>query len=164
MTETKQETRLIAKPAESSLTITREFDAPRELVFRAYSEPGLYARWYACEGMEINAEMFECRTGGSYRFVQTMYGKGEVAVRGVFHEVRKPDFIVKTIESESNAGHVVLEVTRFEALPGDRTRITGTSYLQSEADRDEWLRLGVEKGTREAHEHLRSLLKDLLSP
>ncbi len=161
MTETIRETHLIARPGEASYTVLRDFDATPELVFRAYSEPELYVRWHACDAMEIVAEKFECRTGGSYRIVETVVGADAYAVRGVFHEVRNPGLIVKTIESASHPGHVALEVTRFEALPDKRTRMTGITYLQSVAKRDEWVRLGVEKGTREAHGYLRALLQEL---
>ncbi len=159
MTKPKSGTRLTFKPSESSFKITREFDAPRNLVFRAFSDPDLYARWHACEGMRIRAETFECRTGGSYRIVEVLPSNVEVAVRGVYHEVRNPDRIVKTIENESDSGRLALEVTLFEALPGNRTRLTSSTYMQSSADRDEWIRLGVEKGTREAHEKLDQLLE-----
>lgn len=162
MTGKKPETQVIAKPAETSITIRREFDAPRELVFRAYEDPKLYARWYGCETMKITAEKFECRTGGSYRLAQSIKGMGEFVVRGVFHEVREAEFIVKTIESDRSPGRVVLESTRFEVLPGNRARVVGSIYLQSVADRDEWIRLGVEKGTREGHDRLWKLLKELM--
>jgi uncharacterized protein YndB with AHSA1/START domain len=112
--------------------------------------------------MRIRAETFECRTGGSYRIVESLPGNVEVGVRGVYHEVRGPERIVKTIESESHAGRLALEVALFEALPGNRTRLRSSTYMQSVADRDEWIRLGVEKGTREAHAHLEQLLETLV--
>lgn len=163
MTGKEGGTQVIAMPAETSITIRRDFDAPRELVFRAYQDPKLYTRWYECETMKIIAEQFECRTGGSYRLMQSMQGVGEFVVRGVFHEVRQDELIVKTIESDGKPGRVALESTRFEALSGDRARVVGSIYLQSVAERDEWIRLGVEKGTREAHGRLRGLLKELMS-
>lgn len=162
MTESGPGTRLTFKPSEASYTITRDFEAPCDVVFRAFSEADLYTRWYGCASMRIRAERFECRTGGSYRIVESVPGNADVAVRGVYHEVRGPERIVKTIESESQPGRLALEVTLFEALPGHRTRLTSSTYMQSAADRDEWLRLGVEPGTREAHEHLRQLLETLV--
>jgi len=156
------ETHLTAEPGQISIVVTREFDAPRELVFRAHSDPKLFTRWYGCEGMKTTTDQFDCRTGGAYRLVQEVEGMGKFTVHGVYHEVRKSELIVRTFESETNPGRVALEVTRFETLPADRTRVTGTTFLQSVADRDAMLQVGVEHGTREAHEQLRALLEELV--
>jgi uncharacterized protein YndB with AHSA1/START domain len=161
MSQKKNETRLTAEPGQTSIVISREFDATCDLVFRAHSDPKLFTRWYGCKGMKTTAIEFDCRTGGSYQLLQTVEGMGEFTVRGVYHEVRESELIVRTFESGPNPGRVALEVMRFEALPGDRTRVIGETYLQSVADRDALLKMGVEYGTREAHEQLRALLEEL---
>jgi uncharacterized protein YndB with AHSA1/START domain len=112
--------------------------------------------------MKTTAKEFDCRTGGAYRLLQVVDGMGEFTVRGVYHEVRVSELIVRTFESGTNPGRVALEVTRFEALAGERTRVTGATYLQSVTDRDALLRMGVEQGTRDAHGQLDALLEELL--
>src|ERR1035438_5439432 len=105
MTGKKNETFLVAEPGQTSIVITREFNAPRDMVFRAFSDPKLFVRWFGCEGMQTKAETFDCRTGGSYRLVQTVEGMGTFATHGAYHEVRENDLIVKTFESETYPDH-----------------------------------------------------------
>src|ERR1700756_38699 len=101
-------TRLEAEAGRQELVVSREFDAPRELVFRAYSEPELYARWYGCRDMRTRIDRFEAKSGGSYRLIQSIKGSGEVGSHGVFHEVAAPERLVRTFEGENLPGHAWL--------------------------------------------------------
>lgn len=156
----KNKTTIAAEPGKQELFITREFDAPRELVFRAYTDPEIYARWLGPHGLTTTFEIFEPVSGGRYRFIQKDQEGNEFAFHGVTHEVAAPERIIGTFEFEGlpEPGHVILETTRFEALPGDRTRIVSQSVFQSVADRDGMIQSGMETGVNEGYERLDEIL------
>lgn len=157
---TKNETKIIAEPGQQDITIIREFDAPRELVFRAYTEPDLYVRWLGPRGYEMKLEKFEPWSGGSWRYTHGDDQGNEYGFHGVNHEVTAPERIIGTFEYEGlpEPGHVVLETAVFETLPGNRTRMTGQSVFRSVADRDGMLQSGMEHGVRDSYERLDELL------
>ncbi len=154
------QTTITAEPGRQELFITREFDAPRELVFRAFTEPELYVQWLGPRGFNMTLEAFEPRNGGRWRYTHRDQDGNEFAFRGVFHEVLVPERIIDTFEFEGlpEAGHVCLETLTFESLPGGRTRITAQSVFQSVADRDSALESGMEVGVSDSHERLAELL------
>ena len=156
----KNKTTITAEPGKQELFITREFDAPRELVFRAYTEPEIYAQWLGPNGLTTTFDVFEPVSGGKYRFIQKDQDGNEFSFHGVTHEVLAPERIIGTFEFDGlpEMGHVVLETTRFEALPGNRTRITSQSVFQSVADRDGMVQSGMEQGVVEGYERLDEIL------
>jgi uncharacterized protein YndB with AHSA1/START domain len=156
----KNKTTITAEPGKQELFITREFDAPRELVFRAYTDPAIYAQWLGPRGLTTTFDVFEPVSGGKYRFIQKDQDGNEFSFHGVTHEVLAPERIIGTFEFDGlpEAGHVVLETTRFEAIAGDRTRVTSQSVFQSVADRDGMLQSGMEVGVNEGYERLDELL------
>jgi uncharacterized protein YndB with AHSA1/START domain len=156
----KNKTTITAEPGKQELYITREFDFPRELVFKAYIDPELYAQWLGPRGLTTTFEIFEPVSGGRYRFIQKDQDGNEYAFHGVTHEVTAPERIIGTFEFEGlpEPGHVTLETTRFEALPGNRTRIVSQSVFQSVADRDGMIQSGMETGVNEGYERLDELL------
>jgi uncharacterized protein YndB with AHSA1/START domain len=162
-TKSKNETKIIAEPGKQEITIIREFDAPRELVFRAYTEPDLYVRWLGPRGYEMNLVKFEPWSGGAWRYTHSDAQGNEYSFHGVNHEVTAPERIISTFEFEGlpEAGHVVLETATFEALPGNRTRVTGQSVYRSVADRDGMLQSGMEHGVNDSNERLDELLASL---
>lgn len=162
-TVTKNETKIIAEPGKQDITIIREFEAPRELVFRAYTEPELYVRWLGPRGYEIELEKFEPWSGGSWRYLNRDEHGNVYAFHGVNHEVTAPERIIGTFEFEGlpERGHVILESAVFEALPGNRTRMTGHSVFGSVADRDGMLQSGMERGVVDSYERLDELLPSL---
>ena len=156
----KNKTTITAEPGKQELFISREFDAPRELVFKAHTDPELYARWLGPRGLTTTFEVFEPVNGGRYRFIQKDKDGNEFAFHGVTHEVTAPERIIGTFEFEGlpEAGHVTLETTRFEALPGGRTRVTSQSVFQSVADRDGMIQSGMEDGVNQGYERLDEIL------
>ena len=156
----KNKTTITAEPGKQELFIIREFDAPRELVFRAYTDPEIYAQWLGPKDLTTTFEVFEPVNGGKYRFIQKDKDGHEFSFHGVTHEVLAPERIIGTFEFDGlpEAGHVVLETTRFEAIAGDRTRVTSQSVFQSVADRDGMLQSGMEVGANEGYERLDELL------
>ena len=153
-------TTITAEPGKQEMFITREFDAPRELVFRAHTDPELYVQWLGPRELTMTLETFEPRNGGSYRYIHKDAGGNEYAFHGVNHEVLAPERIISTFEFEGlpEKGHVILETVKFEALPGNRTRLTGQSVFQSVAARDAMLRSGMERGVNDGYERLDEIL------
>ena len=116
------ETTITADPDVPLIRITREFDAPPAKVFRAHTDPELYAQWIGPRRYETRVEVFDCRTGGSWRFVQSG-GGAEYAFHGCFHEVRPSELIVQTFTYEGEPDHVSLERLVLEDLGDGRTRV-----------------------------------------
>jgi uncharacterized protein YndB with AHSA1/START domain len=156
---TKNKTEIMAEPGKQELFIIREFDAPREVVFKAHTDPELYARWLGPLDVKMTIEIFEARNGGSYRFIHTI-GEDAYAFHGVYHEVLAPERIIGTFEFEGlpETGHVVLCTTKLEALPGGRTRLTSQSVFQSAADRDGMIQSDMERGVAEGYDKLDEVL------
>jgi uncharacterized protein YndB with AHSA1/START domain len=156
----KNKTIITVEPGKQELFITREFDAPRELVFKAYTDPEIYGQWLGPRDLTTTFETFEPVSGGKYRFIQKDQNGNEFAFHGVNHEVTAPERIIGTFEFEGlpEAGHVVLETSRFEALPGNRTRVTSQSVYQSVSDRDGMVQSGMERGVNEGYERLDEIL------
>jgi uncharacterized protein YndB with AHSA1/START domain len=157
MTTSTHETQIIADPDVPLVRIIREFDAPPEKVFRAHTDPELVVQWNGPNGMEARIDHFDCRTGGSYRYVHSQNGE-EYAFHGCFHEVRPNEVIVQTFTYEGMPDGVALERLVLEDLGNGRTRLTATSLVDSFEGRDGFLASGMEVGVREGYERLDALL------
>jgi uncharacterized protein YndB with AHSA1/START domain len=155
------QTQVRAEAGKQEIFIVREFEARREWVFKAFTDPALIVKWLGPRELKIRLDQFEPRNGGSYRYVHTDPSGNEYGFHGVCHEVLAPERIIQTFEFEGlpEKGHVVLETTKLEALPGNRTRITIHSVFQSVADRDGMVMAGMERGMRESHERLDELFE-----
>ena len=160
---TNNKAAVIAEPGKQECVITREFDAPRELVFQAFTDPALYVQWLGPRRLTMLLDTFEPRSGGRWRYIHKDQSGNEFGFHGVYHEVRAPERIIDTFEFEwlPEAGHVCLETLTLEALSGGRTRITAQSVFQSVADRDGALQSGMEEGLHESYERLTELLETL---
>lgn len=146
---TQNQTTIVAEKGKQELFITREFDAPREMVFKAFNEPDLLMQWLGPDNMEMEIEKFDNRSGGSYRFIHTDGASGmKFAFNGAIHEVSAPERIIRTFEFEGlpEKGHVSLEILTMEVLPGDRTRLKIQSVFRSVEDRDGLVASGMEGG------------------
>jgi uncharacterized protein YndB with AHSA1/START domain len=151
-------TAIIAEPGKQELFIIREFDAPRELVFKAFVDPKLLVKWLGPKDLTMKIDKMESKSGGSYRYTHSDSKGNEFGFRGVIHEVVKPERVIQTFEFEGLPGHVTLDTARFEALPGNRTKVIGQSVFQSVADRDGMIKSGMERGILDSHERLDALL------
>jgi uncharacterized protein YndB with AHSA1/START domain len=105
----------------------------------------------------MRIDHFDCRTGGSYRYVHTSDGD-EFAFHGCFHDVRPSGLIIQTFTYEGDPDQVALERLVFEDLGGERTRLTGTSLVDSFEARDAFVASGMDEGVREGYERLDELL------
>jgi uncharacterized protein YndB with AHSA1/START domain len=157
MTTRTHETEIAVDPKVPLVRITREFDAPPEKVFRAHTDPDLFARWIGPRGTDIRLDHFDCRTGGAYRYVNIHDGT-EYRFYGSFHEVRPAERIVQTFTFEGAPDGVALETLVLEDLGDGRTRLTSTSLVDSFEDRDAMVASGMDVGVRDGYEKLDELL------
>jgi len=156
----KNKLTVTAEPGKQETFITREFDAPRELVFKAHIDPKLYVQWLGPRGYEMVLEEFEPVNGGKYRYIHKDKDGNEYRFHGTFHEM-SIDNMVQTFEFEGYPGHVSLDCMTLEELPGNRTRATIHSIFQSVSDRDGMIQNGMEKGVTEGYERLDEILAKL---
>lgn len=160
MGTTTSKTEITAEPGRQQIIITREFDAPRDLVFRAYTDPELLVRWWGPRELTSTVDHYEPRDGGRWRIVQADAAGNEYGFHGVFHGTPSPDGIVQTFEFEGVPGHVSMETLTLEERAG-RTLVRTVSVFQSVEDRDGMVASGMERGVRDSDERLAELLTAL---
>jgi uncharacterized protein YndB with AHSA1/START domain len=142
------------------IAISREFAAPRELLFRAHIDPELLVQWLGPRALCLTVERLEARDGGRWRYIHRDADGQEFAFRGVYHGTPSPDGIVQTFEFEGAPGHVSLQTLAFEEQNG-RTVLRTSAVFQSVEDRDAMLRSGMEGGVNEGMERLDELVARL---
>jgi uncharacterized protein YndB with AHSA1/START domain len=152
------ETAIEADPKVPVIRMRREFNASPEQLFRAHTDPRLFARWAGPNGMHTRIEEWDARSGGSWRYVSTRDGQ-QYAFRGCFHDVR-PDRIVQTFTFEGQPDGVALLTLWFEDLGNGRTLLRTQSLVDSFEDRDAWLASGMEVGVNEGYAKLEEMLAD----
>ena len=157
MTTSTHETEIHVDQDVPLVRITREFAAPAAQVFRAHTDPELFSQWCGPRDLQMTIEHFDCRTGGSYRYLHAR-GDEQYRFHGSFHEVRADELVVQTFAFEGMPDGVALERLVFEDLPDGRSRLTGTSLVDSFADRDAFVASGMESGVVEGYEKLDQLL------
>jgi uncharacterized protein YndB with AHSA1/START domain len=150
-------TEITVDPDVPLVRITREFDAPPDKVFRAHTDPELLVRWLGPRDLQMRIDHYDCSTGGSYRYIHSR-GDEEYGFHGSFHEVRPSQLIVQTFTFEGAPDSVALERLVLEDLGDGRTRLTGTSLVDSFEGRDAFVASGMEDGIRQSYERLDELL------
>lgn len=151
---------LIAEPGKQEIVITRVFDAPRELVFKASTDPKLISQWWGPRGFTTTVDKMDVRPGGIWRYVHRAPDGNEYAFHGVYHEIVPPERLVYTFEFEGMPGHVLLETVTFEELDG-KTKMTDQSVFQTVEDRDGMLNSGMEEGAAESMDRLDEQLQTM---
>lgn len=155
----EQKTKLLAEDGKQDFVITRAFDLPLELLFRAYAEPELVAQW-----MGTNVLKLESRQYGSWRF-ETRNAKGDAVFQanGVIHEFSPNRKITRTFEMENATFGVQLEFLEFDRLSDDTSQLRMHVVYRSAADRDQMLQMGVgmAKGLDMVHNRLQTILNRL---
>ena len=158
----KNETTIIAEPGKQELFIIREFDVPRELVFKATTDPKLIVQWLGPRDLTMKIEKYDPKSGGSYRYIHSDAKGNDYGFYGVFHNVTAPKIVIQTFEFEGMPGHATLETATYEELPNGRTKLTVHSIFQSVADRDGMMQSGMERGVVDSHERLDELFASLV--
>lgn len=150
-------------PSDSNATIVMEriFDAPRELVFRAYTDPELIPQWWGLRAGTTRIDKLDLRVGGEWRWVQTMPDGTEFGFRGEYREITPPERVVATFEFEGMPGHITEDAAVFTDLDG-KTRLTVTSTFANKEDRDGMIASGMEAGAAETWDRLAELLETLV--
>jgi uncharacterized protein YndB with AHSA1/START domain len=146
----------ISTPADREVRIERVFDAPRELVWRAFTEPALMAQWWG-RGHKLDIERMEVKRGGHWRFVEHT-PDGPQGFEGRYREVTPPERIVHTFEWDGMPGHVAVNSTTFEDLGDGRTKVVTQALFHTTGERDGMLQSGMERGLAESYAMLDALL------
>lgn len=157
------ETTVHAEPGKQEILIIREFDAPRELVFKVITDPKLIPEWWGPRSLSTEVDKMEVRPGGQWRYIHRDAEGNAFAFHGVYHEILAPERIIDTFEFEGlpETGHVTLETIKLEELPGGRTKLIAQSVFQSIEDRDGMLQSGMEGGVNDSYNRLEELLEKL---
>jgi uncharacterized protein YndB with AHSA1/START domain len=150
-------TQITAEPGLPFIEIEREFDAPRDLLFRAHVDPGLLVQWLGPAKYAMRVERLEARDGGGWWYVNTDDAGNEFGFRGVFHGEPSVDGILQTWEFEGFPGHVSLESLVFDERDG-RTTLRIHAVYQSIEDRDGLIASGMEGGMNEGYARLDALV------
>jgi uncharacterized protein YndB with AHSA1/START domain len=150
----------VSLPSEHEISLSRDFDAPRELVFEAFSKPEHVARWWGQKDSTLPVCEMDFRPGGAWRFVEHAADGNDYGFRGEYRDIVRPERITWTFEFEGAPGHIVVETMTFEDL-GGRTRIIGTSVFDTVEDRDEMYNSGMARGASEAYDRLDVVLQTL---
>lgn len=156
MSESKKAT--LTLPSDREILMTRVFDAPRELVFRAYTDPELIPQWWGLRSSTTIVDKLDLKPGGLWRFVQRDPTGNEYAFNGEYREIVAPERLVNTFEFEGMPGHILVDTAIFEALPDGKTKVSVTSRFDSVEDRDGMLQSGMEGGAVETWDRLAELL------
>lgn len=153
----KQKTNFIIAPGKLDVIMTRIFNAPRELVYKACTDPKHKAIWWRCKAHTNIFVQMDVRPGGIWRIIQKSEDGKEFAFHGEYLEVVPPEKIVNTFEFEGKPGHVITETTTFEEQ-GSKTKLTITSLFQTKKDRQDMINAGMEYGGTDSMELLDELL------
>ena len=151
-------TNFIVEPGKQEIVITRLFDAPRERLFKAMTDPTLIPKWWGPRRYETIVDKMELRAGGQWRFInRDPSSKDEHAFHGVYHSIHAPERIVDTFEYEGVPGHVLLETHTLEAR-GGQTLLTTHVIYESVEDRDGMVAAGMQSGQEESLDRLEELV------
>ena len=153
-------TSITAEPGIPMIITTREIDAPRDLVFRAHTDPDLLVQWLGPRDLTTTVDRYEARNGGTWRYTQSDAQGNSYGFHGVFHGDPSPDAIVQTFEFEGAPGHVCLQSATFDKR-GGKTLMRTVSAFQSVEDRDAMVASGMERGVHHSGERLAELLTRL---
>ncbi|MEP6814275.1 MAG: SRPBCC domain-containing protein [Marmoricola sp.] len=149
---------IVAEPGTQRITITRDFAAAPEKVWRAFTDPELLAKWMGPDRLTTTIETNEVRNGGRWRMVHTDTDGTEFRFHGVYHGDQSADLSMRTFEWEGLPGHVSFEWMRIEDLGQGRSRVHSSSVFMSVEDRDGMIANGMDVGVNEGYARLDEIL------
>lgn len=152
---------LMRRSGEREIRVERIFNAPRDRVWRAFSEPELVAQWWG-RGNTLVIERMEFTRGGHWRYIEHA-PDGTHGFEGRYREVTPPERLVQTFEWDGMPGHVIIETAVFEDLGDGRTRLVNTSLFHTKEECDGMIDAGMEGGLNESYVALDRLLERLSS-
>ncbi len=148
--------------SDTEFVMVREFKAPRDLVFKAYTTPEMVAQWWGQRASTTIVEQMDCRTGGTWRYIQRGPDGTEYAFRGEYLEVTPIDRLVYTFEFEPMPGHIITDAIEFEDFDGG-TRLIATSTFANPEDMQGMISTGMEAGANESWDRLDELVESLVN-
>jgi uncharacterized protein YndB with AHSA1/START domain len=151
---------VVTLPSDTEILITREFDAPRPLVYRAWTTPELIRRWWSGDRGEVTSIEVDLRPGGTWRYVMIANGGFEVAFHGEYQEIVPGERIVSTEIFEGMPDAGALSATTFEES-GARTKVSILVRHQNKENRDAHVASGMEDGLQEALNYLEQVARSL---
>jgi uncharacterized protein YndB with AHSA1/START domain len=152
----ERKTKVNAEEGRQDLFITREFELPLELLFKAFEEKELIEEWMGTKVLKL-----ECKKNGCYQFETTDPKGNKHGFSGVYHEFIPNKKIIRTFEMAHTPFGVQLEITEFEKLTDDTSKLTTHSIYESVAQRDEVLKLPFAFGINMAHNRIENLLSNM---
>jgi len=150
----ERKTKINADDGRHDLTITREFDLPLELLFKAYTEPEIIEQWMGTKVLKL-----ECKKHGSYQFETTDPKGNKHGFNGAIHAFVSEQKIIRTFEMENTAFGVQLEIYEFEPLTDETSKLNMHVIYESVAQRDEMLKLPFAQGINMAHNRIQNILR-----
>jgi uncharacterized protein YndB with AHSA1/START domain len=150
---------ILTTPSDREIRTERTFDAPRDRVWKAMTNPELIPQWWG-RGNKLVVEKFEFQRGGHWRFVE--HGpEGTHGFEGRYREIAPPERVVQTFEWDGMPGHVIIETMTLEDLGDGRTKLVTVSLFHTTQERDGMLSSGMEGGMNQSHAALDRLLAKL---
>ncbi|MFB4169659.1 SRPBCC family protein [Virgibacillus sp. JSM 102003] len=156
-------TQIIAEKGTHDVVISRIFNAPRELVFKTYTDPVTVPEWWGPKRYKTTVDQMDVKKGGIWRFIHRDVEGNEYAFNGVYHEVSSPEKIINTFDVEGYSDFLGLVTIQFEEMPGSKTKFTETTVYQSVEGRDGMIKAGMEEGAIELLDRLEEFLDKLQS-
>src|SRR5438477_4412797 len=147
---------VVTTPNDREIVMTRVFDAPRRLVFDAFSKPELLKRWFGPRGWSMTVCEIDLRVGGAFRFVLRSPDGKDMGMHGVYREIVPPERSVHMESFDDYPGES--QVTAVFTEHQDRTTFTATVLYASKEIRDAVLKSGMEHGAAESYDRLAELL------
>ncbi len=142
-------------------TVTLMFDAPRELVWKVYTDPALVPRWWGPKRLITIVDKMDVRPGGVWRYIQQDEEGNEYAFNGVYQEVDAPRRLVSTFEFEGMAGHIATDTVTFEELSDGKTKVISRSTVDSLEALEAIVQPGMEEGATETWEQFGEVVATL---
>jgi uncharacterized protein YndB with AHSA1/START domain len=149
-------------PSDREIVMIRTFDAPRALVWKAYTDPALIPNWFGPARLTTTVDRMDVRPGGAWRFIQRDADGNEFAFRGTYREIVPPERLVGTFEFEGMPGHVLVETVTLEERDR-KTLLTSVLRFDTPEDRDGMLHSGMESGAAESMDRLEAIVANLAS-
>jgi uncharacterized protein YndB with AHSA1/START domain len=149
---------LVVNREELAFTMSRVFDAPRELVWKACTDPDLIPQWWGPRYLTTTVDKMELKVGGVWRYIQKDAEGNEYAFNGVYKVIEPPERLAYTFEFEPMAGHISTDTITLEELPDGKTKITTRTTFDTIEDLEGMLQSGMEGGAVETWDRLEELL------
>jgi uncharacterized protein YndB with AHSA1/START domain len=146
--------------SDTQVEMSRVFNAPRELVWQAMTDPKAIPHWWGLRANKTTVDKMDVTIGGVWRYLETDPEGNVHAFNGMYNEIVAPERLVYTFEYEPMAGHVIIDSVTLDDL-GDKTRVSIASTFQSKEDRDGMMQSGMESGANESWDRLEELLASM---